>query len=101
MSNQKILNLIGLATRARKVTLGQDAVFAKLPHENHKILFLASDAGNNTKKKVHNKANTYNAILVERFNSDELSKAVGKTNRRIVLVTDRGFISKMKEYLDS
>ena len=101
MNNQKILNLIGLAARARKITVGQDAVFAKLPHENFKMVFLASDAGNNTKKKVHNKANTYNAILVDRFNSDELSKAVGKVNRRIVLVTDRGFISKIKEYLDS
>lgn len=101
MINQKILNLLGLAMRARKVTLGQDAVLAKLPHENNKMIFLASDTGDNAKKKVHNKANTYNAIIVDRFTSDELSKAIGKENRRVVLVCDRGFISKFKEYLDS
>ena len=40
MNNDKILNLIGLAMRSRKVTLGQDAVFAKLPNESLKMIFL-------------------------------------------------------------
>ena len=53
MNNDKILNLIGLAMRSRKVTLGQDAVFAKLPNESLKMIFLASDAGNNKKKKLN------------------------------------------------
>lgn len=101
MNNERMLNLIGLAMRSRKVTLGQDAVFAKLPNENLKMIFLASDAGNNTKKKVHDKAKTYNATLVDQFSSEELSKAIGKENRRVLLVTDKGFINKFKEYLYS
>jgi ribosomal protein L7Ae-like RNA K-turn-binding protein len=97
---EKILNLLGLATRARMITLGEDFVLKKM-QESNAIVFLASDAGNNIKKKINDKAKTYNITVVSDFSTDEISQAMGKTNRKVVLVQDKGFVKKFTEYINS
>lgn len=99
--NDKILNLLGIAARARKLILGEEFVLKAIALNPHNLVFLASDSGDNIKGKITNKTNTYNAILVENFTTDELSKAVGKQNRKVVLITDKGFIDKFIEYMNS
>ena len=96
----KILNLLGLATRARKTVLGEEFVLREISNPNT-LVFLASDAGNNITKKVNDKAKTYNKQVVTLFTSEELSKAIGKDNRKVVIVKDKGFNAKIKEYLQS
>lgn len=98
MNKEKMLNLLGLATRARMVVLGEEFVLKGMK-DQQVIVFLASDAGNNIKKKIRNKTTTYNAILVEEFSSNELSKAMGKENRRVVLIADKGFIKAFKKLI--
>jgi ribosomal protein L7Ae-like RNA K-turn-binding protein len=39
--------------------------------------------------------------MINSFTTDELSKAIGKENRKVILITDKGFIKKFKEYLNS
>ena len=97
----KALNLLGLAMRARQVILGEELILKALRTSENALLLLATDCGNNIKKKVHNKANTYQAHLIEEFTTDELSRALGKNNRKLVLVTDKGFIEKFLEYMNS
>lgn len=97
----KTLNLLGLAARARMIILGEEFVLKTLPKGPNNLVFLASDAGNNISAKIINKTNTYGALIVNSFTTDELSKAIGKENRKVILVTDKGFIDKFKEYLNS
>lgn len=97
---QKVLNLLGLAMRARKVTLGTDFVLKQLQLD-HTLVFLSSDSGENVSKKIMDKAKTYNRLVITGFTSDELSKAIGKENRKVVLVQDKGFVEKFTEYMNS
>lgn len=101
MNKTKILNLLGLATRARKVISGQDFVLAELSKNPNNLLFIASDSGTNISEKIEKKAKSFPVILIKDFTAEELSKAVGKENRKLLLVTDKGFIDKFIEYLDS
>ena len=94
---QKILNLLGLATRARKIITGEDFCLDGIRNGHVKYLFLASDAGVNTTKRITDKANYYNVLVDNRFSSIELSKAIGKENRKVVGITDEGFAKKIKE----
>lgn len=100
-NNKKILNLLGLATRARRVVLGQEFVLKELAKTPNTVVFLASDSGDNIKKKVNDKTKIYDFTLITLFTAEELSKAMGKENRRLVLVNDRGFNKKFREYLNS
>ena len=56
-----ILNLLGLAFRAKKVVSGEDFCVEGIRKGEIKYLFLASDAGINTTKKITDKAKYYNA----------------------------------------
>ena len=100
MSNQKILNLLGLATRARKITLGEEFVMNQMKRPGV-LVFIATDAGANIKKKIKNRAVNYNVQVIDSFHSDELSKAIGKNNRKVLLLEDKGFIKKINEYLNA
>ena len=92
-----ILNLLGLAFRAKKVVSGEDFCVEGIRKGEIKYLFLASDAGVNTTKKITDKAKYYNVVLDNRFTSSELSSAIGKNNRMVIGVLDIGFAKKMKE----
>ena len=98
--NTKILNLLGLAYRARKVVLGQDFVLKAMSKHNRTV-FLAKDAGENITKKIIDKAQSFNCLVIRDFSSDELSKAIGKENRTVILIDDLGFSRKIKEYINS
>ncbi len=98
MKKQKILNLIGLATRARKIISGEEMVLKKIEKVN--IVFLGSDAGPNTTKKITNKCNHYQKKLINCFTKAELTKAIGKDNRVVLAIVDRGFCQAINKLLE-
>ena len=93
----KVLQLLGLAYKAKKVISGEDFCVEAIRKGEAKYLFLASDAGVNTTKKITDKANFYKVVVDNRFTSSELSSAIGKNNRMVVAITDSGFAKKIKE----
>ena len=93
----EILKLLGLATRAKKVISGEEFCLEAIRKNQIKYLFLASDAGVNTTKRITDKANFYNVEVDNSFTSTELSGAIGKNNRKVIGVVDIGFAKKIKE----
>ena len=100
MNNQRILNMLGLATRARKIILGEEFVLNAMKRPDT-LVFIATDAGANITKKINNRAVTYHTQVINHFTSDELSHAIGKNNRKVLLLEDKGFIKKINEYLNA
>ena len=99
--NPNVLNLLGLAMRSRNVILGEKEITRNMQNTTGKIVFLASDAGSNIVKKINDKATTYHHIIINDFNTMEISKAIGKTHRKAALVLDKGFNEAIKKYLNS
>lgn len=91
---KRILNLLGLATRARKIKSGEDQTYLSIRSGAAKLCFVASDAGPNTKKQMRNKCHFYKVILIEDFDRNELSKAIG-ANRVCLAVIDTGFAKQL------
>lgn len=48
---QSILNLLGLAARARKIVSGEEQVIKEVRSNGAKLVILATDASANTRKK--------------------------------------------------
>lgn len=92
-----MLNLIGLAKQAGKIVTGS-AVMGKIVQV--KVLFLASDTGDNMKKKYLNKCHYYNIPYSDVYTSAELSDAIGQNNRVVIGITDSGFAKKFKELIE-
>ena len=51
-SEQQILNLLGLARRARQITAGEGLVLKSIRNHQAKLVFLATDAGHSTVKQA-------------------------------------------------
>jgi ribosomal protein L7Ae-like RNA K-turn-binding protein len=55
------------------------------------LIALASDASENTKKKIRDKASYYGIDVIESLTSTQLSQSIGKTNIKVIAILDEGF----------
>lgn len=95
---EKVLNLLGLATRAGLLVSGEDIVIDAMRKKKAKIVFLGSDCSDNTLDKFKSKCFYYKIELNTMFTSEELSHSIGKT-RMVLAITDSGFYKSIKKYL--
>lgn len=82
---------IGLAYRAKKITLGADETVKAMSKHKIVLVLLATDASQNTIKKITDKCHYYNIELSQSFHSSELSSALGKNNIKVIGIKDEGF----------
>lgn len=95
MNKTKILSLLGLCQRANRLVSGEDMSLALIKNSQAKLVFLANDAGFNTSKRIRDKSSSYPVPVIDTFSSDELSNAIGKLNRKVIVIKDSGFAKKM------
>jgi ribosomal protein L7Ae-like RNA K-turn-binding protein len=91
MTANKVLSRLGLAMRAGKLTTGEETVLKAIRAGEAKLVLLAQDASDNTAKKLADKCGSYGVPLLVGFTRYELGWAVGKPERVMFAVTDRGF----------
>ena len=84
----EILSLLGLSMRAGRLLYGENLIdnMGKV-----KLLFLGKDASEKTKERFIRKCRYYEIPVLEDYDSEELSKAIGKRNVKIIGITDEGF----------
>lgn len=94
----RIVNLLGLACRARKVVCGDFAAENHLKKHRVPMLFVASDGKDNA-VKYRRLAQQKSIRVVDIFTKQELGQAVGKGQNVIVLLTDQGFAKAIEKVL--
>ncbi len=82
---------IGLAQRAGKIITGEENIINKIRNKHIRLVLVALDASNNTKKKYFDKCAYYNVRCIEYGTIDEISHAIGKRNRVAIGICDVGF----------
>lgn len=85
------LGLLGLANKSGNVVTGQDNIINKIKKGIVKMVIVATDASDNTKKLYRDKCKYYNVLCIESGTIEELSNAIGKVNRVAVGICDDGF----------
>ena len=100
MTNQAVLQMLGLAARARKIISGEELVVNEIRHGNAKLVLLASDASANTSKKLTDKCTYYNVELHVFGDRYDLGHATGKEARVALAITDNGFAKKISSLLN-
>ena len=88
---QKVCGLIGLANKAGKVVAGTDACIQEIEKRSIKIMFLANDAADRTKKIFKEKCKEFNIQIYEELSINEISNSIGKVNKAIIGIKDKGF----------
>jgi len=93
------LNMIGLAYRAGKCSLGEETILKDIRSNRAKLVLLANDIGPQTKKKLTNKCNFYHVPYVIADDRETLSNAIGKSQRVAIAILDAGFAAKISALL--
>ncbi|MBQ2687846.1 MAG: ribosomal L7Ae/L30e/S12e/Gadd45 family protein [Clostridia bacterium] len=95
--NDRLLNFLGLCRRAGKMKIGCDTVIESVELGNSRLVLLARDISENTKKKILSavKDGEYEILT---YSKDELSFALGKTCA-VLSLEDDGFAKKTRQLI--
>ena len=88
---QKVYGLIGLATKAGKLTAGTEACLEEIEKKTIKLILIATDASDRTKKIFHDKCEEKKIPIYELTTMEELSRVIGKNNKVVIGIKDKGF----------
>ncbi|MEQ2443241.1 ribosomal L7Ae/L30e/S12e/Gadd45 family protein [Pseudoflavonifractor intestinihominis] len=95
MSNA-ILSLIGLCKKAGRLEVGEEPVGAAARAHHAKLLLVAADAADNTRRRCAHFAEAGAVPWTELpFSKAELGGTVGRSSCALVAVTDIGFASSL------
>ncbi|HZG86752.1 L7Ae/L30e/S12e/Gadd45 family ribosomal protein [Paenibacillus sp.] len=96
---ERTLSYLGLALRAGKLASGDEGVMKAVRSRTACIVFVASDASDNARKKYRDKCEYYGVPISDVFDRRELGQSVGKAERVVVAVTDKGLSELVRKSL--
>ena len=96
----KLLNLIGLALKAGKLEIGEEPVGAAARARQARLILIASDAADNTRRRAKHFGDAGECICLEiPAAKEELGRALGRTSCAMAALTDIGFAEAVAKKL--
>ena len=99
-NNNKVLSLLGLATKAGKVASGEFSTEKSVKTGKGFLVLVADDASQNTKKKFQNMCDFYEVPIYFIANKEELGRFCGKEFRASLAVQDENFAKAIMKELE-
>lgn len=101
MTNKdKVLSMVGLATRAGKVASGEFSTEKAVKRGKAVLVLVAGDASENTKKMFTNMCAFYKVPLRIYGTKETLGRAMGKEYRASIALLDRGFAGSVLKLIN-
>lgn len=97
-TQEKQLNMLGLAQRAGKLISGDERVETAVKNKQAKLIVMANDASDATKKRYRQWSTEYAIPLDMSFNRQAISHAIGRT-RSLCAIVDSGMAKTYLSYL--
>ena len=101
MQRRKLISLISLSMRAGKIVSGEDSCVKALQSGRARVVFVASDASDNTRKKFADKSSYYGVPCYSYFSKADIESSIGKPNRATIICTCDSFAARMQELLSN
>ena len=98
-NRQKVLNLIGLATKAGKTTSGEFSTEKAVKTGKASLVIVSEEASDNTKKMFSNMCTYYKVPLYMLGKKDELGHAMGKEMRASLAILDEGLAKAVEKQM--
>jgi len=99
-ADKKVLSLVGLAAKAGRIASGEFQTETAVKSGEAKLVLVAEDASDNTKKLFHDKCSFYQIPVIVYGEKEELGAAIGKEYRASIAVLDDGFANAVQKKLN-
>lgn len=100
MNRNSVFSLLGLAMKSRNVVSGEFTTEKSVKEGSAKLVLIAEDASDNTKKMFHNMCEFHQVPMYEYGTKNELGHAMGKEMRASLAITDAGFAKTINKKLE-
>lgn len=90
MKPDRLQSMIGIAQKAGKLVSGEFACESAVKSGEARLVIIAQDASDNTKKLFNNKCTYYKVPVIECLSKEELGRSIGKDYRAVAAVSDQG-----------
>lgn len=97
--NDKFLGMVGMARRAGKASLGSDKCVGAVKKGMAKLVIIAADASEGTKKSVTDSCRYYNVKYIAAASRAELGKYTGAASCAAVSINDLNFAKAILDKL--
>ena len=91
MKNNKVLSLVGLATKAGKTVSGEFSTEKSVKSGKSGLVIVADDSSENTKKKFRNMCEFYDVPVYFLSDKETVGRAMGKEFRASLSIQDENF----------
>ena len=99
-SRDNILSLLGLALRGGRLVIGEEPVEGVARARDARVLLLASDAADNTRRRIEHFADEGQCMWLRvPFTKEELGRALGRTSVAVAAITDIGLAAAVARRL--
>ncbi len=98
--DNKIASLLSICQKSGNLVSGELSCEKTLQKKKAKLVIIAEDASDNTKKKFINKSFFYNVPSYIFGTKDEISRFIGKNNRAVVIITEKNLSLKIKDLIE-
>ena len=99
-NRSKSLGTLGLAMKSGNVVSGEFLTEQAIRAGTARLVIVAEDASDNTKKKFQNMCDFYKVPIYFFEDKDTLGHAMGKEFRASLAVTDAGLAKGIRKHLD-
>lgn len=101
MNESKILSYLGLAMKAGKLASGEFMTEKSVKEKKAKLVIVADDASDNTKKMFQNMCTFYHVPIYFMSDKESLGHGIGKQFRASLAVLDKGLADAIKKQFDN
>ena len=99
LKQDKVLSLIGLATKAGQTASGEFMTEREVKTGRAALVIVAGDSSDNTKKKFRDMCEFYKVPIYFYGDKDTLGHAMGKEFRASLAILDEGFAKGILKHL--
>ncbi|MDF2541608.1 MAG: hypothetical protein K0S47_1326 [Herbinix sp.] len=99
LAKKKAYNLIGLATKSRKIVSGEFSTEKAVKEKKAVLVIVADDASDNTKQMFTNMCTYYKVPIYFFGDKNELGHAMGKELRASAALLDKGLADAIEMQL--
>ncbi len=96
---KKLLGMLGLAKRAGKISTGSFICLKMIKSSRARLVIIATDASDNTKKSIKDSCKFYNIKSFEISDMAALGHATGGGERAVVSVNDDNFARAISDII--
>ncbi len=100
MSSDDVLFLLGICRKAGKLISGQDSVERAIKAKKIYLIILSEDSSVNTRKKMKSLCFKESIPMLYWGHSDKLGKAIGKGQRKVIGITDKGLAKEIQRRIN-